>query len=755
MKQLEKNNYFILPSLLLFLKRRLEELLGVSLLLIGMCLFVCILSYDPSDPSINTAFDGPVQNGLGIWGAYIADIMFQSIGWSSIFLTFVFVSWSFLLLSHRPILKFKRKLILTFLGLVFISLALSNMTVFFSTDIPGGVLGNLVAAYLIGLFKFLGLSVNKFIISGVSCLFSVFIFLYVMSIERSKWVVLIRYIFKSVVNLLYCIFSILKGMIYFCYKMLFKSSDQKIFVKDNVKNKKSVSDKKSEPVIKLDSLTVDSIDYQLPPLDLLKQPKESSSQLVVIQKQLKINAEKLKKVLEDFSINGEIVKIRPGPIVTLYELIPAPGIKLSRIVSLSDDIARSMSAISARIAVIPGRNAIGIELPNQTRKTVYLKELLSSEVYERSSSKLTLALGKDISGTSIIVDLAKMPHLLVAGTTGSGKSVSVNAMILSLLYRLPPEHCKFIMIDPKMLELSVYNNIPHLLYPVITDPRKAICALKWVVQEMEKRYRLMSQIGVRNIDGYNFRVSEAKHKGEILMKKVQTGFDADSGKPVFESYPLKLNILPYIVVVVDEMADLMLVAGKDVEAAIQRLAQMARAAGIHLIMATQRPSVDVITGTIKANFPTRISFQVTSKIDSRTILGESGAEQLLGQGDMLYMASGGRIIRVHGPFIQDNDIETVVNFLCKQAQPSYVDNITEDVDDSFQSKSSEKDKDKLYNDAVNVVLQYKRASTSFIQRKLQIGYNRAASIIEQMEEEGVISSANHVGKRNVLASSGK
>jgi S-DNA-T family DNA segregation ATPase FtsK/SpoIIIE len=420
------------------------------------------------------------------------------------------------------------------------------------------------------------------------------------------------------------------------------------------------------------------------------------------------------------------------------------------VIGLSDDIARSMSAISVRIAVIPGRNVIGIELPNIDRETVYLRELLDSQSYEKSSAKLPLVLGKDIGGAPVIADLERMPHLLVAGTTGSGKSVGLNAMVLSLLFRMSPEECKFIMIDPKMLELAVYDDIPHLITPVVTEPRKAIVALKWTVREMEQRYRAMSKLGVRHIEGYNKRVVQAKSKGEILVRKVQTGFDSETGRPIFENEPLEAERLPYIVVVVDEIADLMLVAGKDIESAIQRLSQMARAAGIHIIMATQRPSVDVVTGTIKANFPTRIGFQVTSKIDSRTILGEQGAEQLLGQGDMLYMAGGGRITRVHGPFVSDEDVESVVKFLKTQGDPVYIEAITaEEEADGFAL--AESTGDELYDRAVALVAQERKASTSFIQRHLQIGYNRAARIIEQMEKEGLISEANHVGKREVLA----
>ncbi|MCE9648035.1 MAG: DNA translocase FtsK [Parvibaculum sp.] len=494
-------------------------------------------------------------------------------------------------------------------------------------------------------------------------------------------------------------------------------------------------------------------DYQLPPLNLLARPKAQPAQKIA-DESFEQNARLLESVLDDFGIRGEIINVRPGPVVTLYELEPAPGIKSSRVIALADDIARSMSAVSARVAVVPGRNVIGIELPNARREMVYLRELLETADYESSAQKLALALGKNIGGEAVISDLARMPHLLIAGTTGSGKSVGINTMILSILYRLSPDQCKLIMIDPKMLELSVYDGIPHLLAPVVTEPKKAVVALKWVVKEMEDRYRKMSKVGVRNIDGYNTRVIDADAKGEVLVRTVQTGFDRETGKAIYEEEEMDLSPMPFIVVIVDEMADLMMVAGKDIEGAVQRLAQMARAAGIHIITATQRPSVDVITGTIKANFPTRISFQVTSKIDSRTILGEQGAEQLLGQGDMLYMAGGGRIRRVHGPFVSDEEVEKVVTFLKKQGVPEYLEAITAEPEeggpDMFGLDGEPGSGDDLYDKAVAIVARDKRASTSYIQRRLQIGYNRAARLIELMEEQGVVSPPNHQGKREVL-----
>jgi S-DNA-T family DNA segregation ATPase FtsK/SpoIIIE len=498
-----------------------------------------------------------------------------------------------------------------------------------------------------------------------------------------------------------------------------------------------------------------SAKFELPPISVLSAPKASDRQ-PLSKSELDANSRALEGVLGDFGVRGEIVKAHPGPVVTLYELEPAPGIKSSRVIGLADDIARSMSALSARVAVVPGRNAIGIELPNPHREKVYLRELLAVKDYIETVAKLPLCLGKNIGGESVIVDLARMPHLLIAGTTGSGKSVAINTMILSLLYRLRPDQCRLIMVDPKMLELSVYDGIPHLLTPVVTDPKKAVVALKWAVREMEERYKKMSKLGVRNIEGYNARLLEAKSKGEDLTRTVHTGFDKESGKAIYEDEKLDLDPLPFIVIIVDEMADLMMVAGKDIEGAVQRLAQMARAAGLHVVLATQRPSVDVITGTIKANFPTRISFQVTSKIDSRTILGEMGAEQLLGQGDMLYMAGGGRISRVHGPFVSDEEVEKVVRHLKSQGAPEYLEAVTaeEPVDEDGavfdQTGMGGEGGGDLFSQAVAIVKRDRKASTSYIQRRLQIGYNRAASLMERMELEGIVGQANHAGKREIL-----
>ncbi|MCQ8239342.1 DNA translocase FtsK [Acetobacteraceae bacterium KSS12] len=497
--------------------------------------------------------------------------------------------------------------------------------------------------------------------------------------------------------------------------------------------------------------------WQLPPLSLLKMAPPRSA-TGPSEESLNANARLLETVLSDYGVQGAIGAIHTGPVVTLYELEPAPGIRSARVIGLADDIARSLSVTAVRIATVPGRNVIGIEVPNARRETVFYSELLDSEAWHEHPSRLCLALGKDISGAPVFADLARMPHLLIAGTTGSGKSVGINSMILSLLYRLSPDECRLIMIDPKMLELSIYDGIPHLMAPVVTEPAKAVTALKWTVREMERRYRAMSQLGVRNVGGYNERLAMARASGESMNRRVQTGFDPETGKPIFEEQPLSLEPLPYIVVVIDEMADLMMVAGKEIEAAVQRLAQMARAAGIHVIMATQRPSVDVITGTIKANFPTRISFQVISKFDSRTILGEQGAEQLLGQGDMLYMAGGGRITRVHGPFVADNEVEEVVKYLRSQGEPVYVDEVTAASDEEGGGAATGNglngggvDADtSLFDQAVSLVAREGKASTSFIQRHLSIGYNRAAKLIEQMEKEGIVGPANHVGKREVL-----
>ena len=522
-------------------------------------------------------------------------------------------------------------------------------------------------------------------------------------------------------------------------KMLFaarpKTKRKKIVQKNN-NNKKDLADSKNG--------------YELPSLDLLNEIPDERSKKRISEKQIEQNKDLLERTLTDFGINGKIISVNPGPFVTLYELEPAPGVKSSRVISLADDISRSMSSTSARIAVIPGKNSIGIELPNDDKETVYLREILESTTFENKEEGIALSLGKNIGGESTIADLSRMPHLMIAGTTGSGKSVGINGMILSILYKFKPEDCRLIMVDPKMIELSVYDGIPHLLTPVITNPKKAVVGLKWVVREMDDRYNRMSKLSVRTMDAFNKKAEEYKRKGKKFKRKIHTGYDNESGQPLYSEEEIEPEKMPFIVVVIDEMADLMLVARSDIEHLVQSLAQKARAAGIHLIMATQRPSVDVVTGTIKANFPTRIAFQVASKIDSRTILNEMGAEQLLGRGDMLYMSDGGKVVRVHGPFVSDNEVEDVVRFIKNQETPEYIETLTKEENEINSGIQQNDSNDELFNQAVEVIMKDKRVSTSYIQRKLQIGYNRAARIIEDMEDQGIISEPNNQGKREIL-----
>lgn len=723
-----------------FLRSRLYELCGLCFLAFALSLFPSLLTHNSSDSSWNLAIDSETQNCLGSFGAITSDLFIQSFGFLSYLLPFFFMGFGFFLFTRpKGSLLFLRSTI--FLGGSFL---LVTGAAFWE---QGGAIGYLFSQKIYKMpFSPLGIAL---ILVGTSLP----LLMFASGLRFSH----LRYFWSFIKNNAQepkvprkkrrtQPLSPAEEPFEDVQEMPMDTSRRLMdFVKPKVKK---VAPKPEAPL--KTSFTTDP--YQLPPLELLYLPKNFSQKIVIDEHSLQNTAENLETVLKEYGIYGEIVSVKPGPVVTLYELEPAPGLKSSRVIGLADDIARSMSAISARVAVVPGKNVIGIELPNATRETVHLRDLLSSPDYEKSKTQLTLILGKDISGAPIIADLARMPHLLVAGTTGSGKSVGINAMILSLIYRLPPERCKFIMIDPKMLELSIYDGIPHLLSPVVTDPKKAIIALRWVVREMESRYQAMSKLSVRNIEGYNQRILEAKARGDLISRRVQTGFDPETGQPIFEDQPLPMEPLPFIVVVVDEMADLMLVAGKDIESAVQRLAQMARAAGIHLIMATQRPSVDVITGTIKANFPTRISFQVTSKIDSRTILGEQGAEQLLGQGDMLYMAAGGRISRVHGPYVGDTDVEKVVEFLKSQSEPSYIEDITIDSASPDLNLGGEEGdaENALYQQALAIVYRERKASTSFIQRHLRIGYNRAARLVDQMEQEGIVSAANHSGKREVL-----
>lgn len=710
-----------------------------------------IASYNPQDPSYNRAAGDVTTNFFGKAGAWVADPVLQFVGFGAVLLVVALAVWAWRILVKKEL----SYVALRAITLVIAVVAVSGLSGLFQAPEVwpfyvglGGLCGDVFKGALepvLGLYGFAAVAALLFISAAYYALALTPEELryawrqFIKVVGAIKTVVVVSYVF--VANIFRRVLK--KELIAAQQKVVKEDTDSENIVEFSPPVKK-----KRNPA-RQTSLKLSPDQFECPDLDLLVRP-EASKKSSLTQSSLEQNAKLLHRVLEDFGITGEIVKVRPGPVVTLYELEPAPGTKASRVIGLADDIARSMSAVSARISVVSGRNVLGIELPNANREIVYLRELLETEDYRDERIKLPIALGKDIGGTSVTVDLARMPHLLVAGTTGSGKSVAINAMILSLLYRLPPEDCRFIMIDPKMLELSVYEGIPHLLSPVVTEPGKAVVALKWAVREMENRYRLMSNLGVRNVAGYNKRIAEAVKKGENLEKTVQTGFDPESGKPIYEKVPLEMNKLPYIVIIVDEMADLMLTAGKDVESSIQRLAQMARAAGLHLVMATQRPSVDVITGVIKANFPTRISFQVTSRIDSRTILGEMGAEQLLGMGDMLYMAGGGRVTRVHGPFVNDNEVEKAVNFLKTQGQPDYVDEVTRD-DEGFSDDAMGGDSgDDLYDRAVAIVLRDKKVSTSYIQRQLKIGYNRAANIIEKMESEGVISQANHAGKREIL-----
>ncbi|WP_119679990.1 DNA translocase FtsK [Indioceanicola profundi] len=826
-----------------FLKRRMVELGGLVLLLLGAAVAAALATYAPTDPSWSTAVPGDsarVLNLLGLPGAYTADVLVQALGVSAYLISALLAGWGIAQMRHRDIGGRAVRVVVGLGSVLLTATAMAGLGAGGSAMLLGGSTGvmlmNLIMQASLGLIGYAH-ALGTGLILLVPALFALLSALGVAPREVAGG---IRGLLsgkgkaarKGSAGLAGIVGGVLNAPVALGGKIAdaltgavadFRAkrsaaparpaprprAEPALAPPRSITLKKDMPDpeqepererlrapappapppapveeedaeeprksrfaaivaprpKPPEPARKPARQPVLSFEpaedgvYELPPLDVLQMPDPASRAAGGLDEEaLRQNAALLEGVLEDFGVRGEIVKVSPGPVVTLYELEPAPGTKSSRVIGLADDIARSMSAISVRVAVVPGRNVIGIELPNRKRETVYFRELLETEAYAKTQAKLALVLGKDIGGGPVIADLARMPHLLVAGTTGSGKSVAINTMILSLLYRLPPDKCRFIMVDPKMLELSIYEGIPHLLAPVVTDPGKAVVALKWAVREMEDRYRSMSKLGVRNIDGYNARLKEAREAGEVLTRRVQTGFDPDTGKPIFEEQPIDLTELPYIVVIVDEMADLMLVAGKDIEAAIQRLAQMARAAGIHLIMATQRPSVDVITGTIKANFPTRISFQVTSKIDSRTILGEQGAEQLLGQGDMLYMAGGGRITRVHGPFVKDEEVELIVRHLKAQGEPMYVEAVTEEEDDTpFDSDDGEGggnaggSGDDLYDQAVAVVTRERKASTSFIQRHLRIGYNSAARLIERMEKEGVVSKANHVGKREVLA----
>jgi S-DNA-T family DNA segregation ATPase FtsK/SpoIIIE len=771
------------------------RLAGLTLAGAGAATAGALITFHASDPSFDTVTNGPVANVLGRFGANIADLFFQIWGLAIVLPVAVAMIWGLrILVTARPPSRWRWRLAALGGAVLGWTVAAAPLPVAGALPAgPGGAFGHLIEAALAGLMTTASASLPGWLPALAAAVIALVLSVPALGLSASEWRRLGRgpmtvtaaagggalALGRMTVEL-----SRRAPAVHFDEEGAEPNPLDTLDTKDDedrdeapqiaraarppaeepaVETGPLVEPRRPPPMAgkreraarqgSLDLGNPPAAGYELPPLTLLALPPDRGP-VQLSRDALEQNAKLLVSVLEDFGVSGKVIKVRPGPVVTLYELEPAPGTKTSRVIGLADDIARSMSALSVRIATIPGRSVIGIELPNQRRDIVFLRELLASEEFERASARLTLVLGKDIGGAPVMVDLARMPHLLIAGTTGSGKSVAVNTMILSLLYRLPPEECRLIMIDPKMLELSVYDGIPHLLAPVVTEPGKAVVALKWAVREMEDRYRAMSQLGVRNITGYNQRLAEAASRGDILTRTVQTGFDPETGKPVYEDQTLALTPLPFIVVIVDEMADLMLVAGKDIEAAVQRLAQMARAAGIHLIMATQRPSVDVITGTIKANFPTRISFQVTSKIDSRTILGEQGAEQLLGQGDMLYMAAGGRIIRVHGPFVADDEVEKVVEHLRAQGEPSYIEAVTEEEDAPMSGEGGGGSGDDLYDQAVALVARENKASTSFIQRHLQIGYNRAARLIDRMEAEGVVGKPNHVGKREILIRGG-
>lgn len=752
-----------------FVKHRSGEIAAVCCAALGVMLVAALSTYDVADPSINHLSDAPPRNALGYFGANLADGAKQTFGWMSVLVVFSCFGWAWRLIRKDDSLRMAWRVVSLLVSLLCgcILLALIAATAHAAwMNQAGGALGILLAYKLVPLIGMWGTAVMAAILFLATLPIA-------LGLKFHEWAA-IGYVMRVIGGYLG---DATRGFI-----ALFRSrhrDEEEEYEEEEedlldeeeedeedeeemdeprleTKPKKRIEQKKAKKNSGQDALDLREKrgDYTMPSLAMMQKPPAKSVKQLS-EAALDQNARLLESVLNDYGVKGEVIRVRPGPVVTLYEFEPAAGIKSSRVIGLADDVARSMSAISARISVISGRSALGIELPNAHRETVYMRDLCEDSAYSKTEAKLPLVLGKDISGEPIIADLAKMPHVLVAGTTGSGKSVAINTMIMSLVYHHTPEQCKFIMIDPKMLELSVYDGIPHLLAPVVTEPGKAVVALKWAVKEMENRYRLMSALGVRNIENYNKRIAEAKKSGEELTRSVQTGFDAETGKPIMEKQPLDMTQLPFIVVIVDEMADLMLVAGKEIESSIQRLAQMARAAGIHIIMATQRPSVDVITGVIKANFPTRISFQVTSKIDSRTILQEQGAEQLLGQGDMLYMAGGGRITRVHGPFLGDKEVEAIVSYLKTQGSPVYDAAVTYDPEEEGETSEmfdeDESDADRaLYEQAKEFTIRDNKASTSYVQRRLKIGYNRAARIIEKMEQEGIVGPANHVGKREVL-----
>jgi len=738
--------------------------------------FVALISYDHHDPCLNVATSSYPSNWLSYFGSYLADILYQALGQGALLVPIALFSFAVSTALYPVIRWFYAKLLLLILSLVFITTAFDIYHIPLLPGNKGGFIGHLGHVILLNLLT---------IFAKYQPLLDAVLFFFTMALGGVLFCVAANFkpyqmiiaVYGYVNKILNAIKDFFLRPVIFCRAIISKIGNI-LGIRARVKNHSAKFENGHNPDSFMDKDVTFSVKKstkktasdsgasksgkenlafgqanELPSLELLTNASNSNIKPQT-RAELDTKAQELINVLNDFGVKGRIVDVKEGPVVTMYEFEPSAGTKSSRVIGLSDDIARSLCALSTRISVIPGRNALGIELPNKQRMFFRLKELMQTREFNDHSILLPLILGKDLSGMPMIADLAKMPHLLVAGTTGSGKSVAINAMIMSLLYRYTPQECRMIMIDPKMLELSAYDNIPHLLTPVVTEPSKAIVALKWAVKEMENRYRLMSHIGVRNISGYNQKIVDALEKGQVLERSVQTGFDPETGKPINETTPIEMVKMPFIVVIVDEMADLMLVAGKDIESSIQRLAQMARAAGIHIIMATQRPSVDVITGVIKANFPSRISFKVTSKIDSRTILGEQGSEQLLGMGDMLYMGNSSRILRVHGPFVEDEEVERVTNFLRTTGQPEYISAVTESSEDEGMMDNLSGgevlgDKD-LYKQAYNIVKTERKASISYIQRRLRIGYNRAASLVEELEANGVLSAANHSGKREVL-----
>lgn len=772
-----------------FLWRRLYELAGICIVMSALILVTILITFDKNDPSLNTSSGQDIQNLFGAPGAQIARSLFEGFGPAAPLFCIGIFFWGMWIIIKKRLTNWKLRLPAMILSVLFVSTG--------SAVLPfklgwGNIAGEMIFKKSLMVFDNISTPPwfeTSYLIAGLYLAIGICLFIWSAGLTRRQisWLWIIAGYGKKLISAMFAFLPKKSQKQTPDYPpddahddMMGIAADKIIDKAERKKEKKKSTRKmpRVEPVflpsgasstgqqppispMKTPKKNQQIFDFggdgkfKLPALSLLKTPPKAS--VGPDNEILKQKIILLKQVLEDFRIQGNIDDVRYGPVVTRYDLNPAPGTKSQRVIALADDISRSMSALAVRVAVVPGQNVIGIELPNENREIVLLRHIFDDPAWAANTGKLPMALGKDIAGGPVIADLAKMPHLLVAGTTGSGKSVGINVMILSLLYRYSPEECRLIMIDPKMLELSVYDGIPHLLTPVVTDSSKAVMALKWAVREMESRYQNMAKMGVRNIDGYNERLADAREKGEVLTRRVQTGFDPETGKPIYEEDVLDLAPLPYIVVVIDEVADLMMVAGKEIEAAVQRLAQMARAAGIHVIMATQRPSVDVITGTIKANFPTRISFQVTSRIDSRTILGEQGAEQLLGKGDMLYMEGGGRVIRVHGPFVDDREVEDVANFLRLQGEPEYNERVTEEDEPESalnpdRNAASAASGNSLYDETVALVIREQKASTSFVQRHLKIGYNRAATLIEEMENAGVISPANHVGKRDVLIS---